>query len=113
MKNFKISATGLLLVGLISAVALLGCFGNKHPHEAKTQAFLDDEVTTERVQNALASARPGFTNITVTTTNGDVTLTGSVPNASEKQEAERIAQTIHRVKKIDNKIEVLGNPERK
>jgi osmotically-inducible protein OsmY len=107
MKNI-IQCTGLAL-GLSMAATFsitLGC-ARRHPHEQHTHAFLDDKVTAERVKAALSSsASYHFPNVQVTATNGTATLSGFVSNEEQKAQAVALAQSIHRVKKVETQLQV-------
>ncbi len=67
--------------------------------------MLDDKVTTDRVEAALhAHDRGEFRNVHVSTSGGLVRLTGTVPDQNAKEKATELAQTVHRVKKLQNQL---------
>src|SRR5215475_10383759 len=68
-----------------------------------------DATVTTAVKNKLA-AEPttSAARINVDTANGTVTLSGSVPTAAEKSEAERIARNTQGVTQVVNNITVEG-----
>jgi hypothetical protein len=69
---------------IVAVIAVGGCFGGHHQPNAN---LLDDKVTIARVQSALNTSG-GLNDVKIATTNGVVTLTGSV--ASEQQKKKRI-----------------------
>jgi osmotically-inducible protein OsmY len=92
------------LVGL--SIITSGCTSHKHHEQRQTQQFIDDKVTAERVQAALVGQGTyDYSHVQVTSTNGAVTLTGSVQNESAKQKADALAHSIHRVKSVENHLQ--------
>ena|SRR5215831_5554208 len=85
-------------------LSLSGCGTSpKHTHRPD---LLDDKVTAERVKAALDRSGPEFKDIDVQASNGRVMLGGRVPSAEAKGRAEQIALSTHRVKDIDDRLEV-------
>lgn len=101
---------GIALGGL---VAVSGCARNEPEEPAATASAdsstagqaIDDATITAKVKAALASeAQVNGTDISVTTNQGQVTLTGAVPQPQIKR-AEQIARSIEGVREVDNKLE--------
>jgi osmotically-inducible protein OsmY len=67
--------------------------------------YLDDKVTQRRVEQALET-HGGFPKVRVDVSGGDVALAGTVDSDTERREAERVAQSVERVKSVDNRISV-------
>jgi osmotically-inducible protein OsmY len=66
---------------------------------------VDDASVTARVKSVLlADAQVKGTKINVDTSNGVVTLGGSVDSASEKARAEQLAQQVDGVKQVHNNL---------
>ena len=87
------------------APLLSGCIGF-HRHQVG-EDMLDDKVTNDRVQAALKADGTGrYAGIQVGTTNGIVTLSGSVRTEEEKSKAVELAKTVRRVKELKDAIQV-------
>lgn len=75
------------------------------PHSDSLAAAASDTATTAKVKARLASdKRLGKSSISVKTTNGVVTLTGSAANSDASDAAEEVAKGVEGVKSVDNKI---------
>ena len=75
------------------------------PHSASVGAAIDDTAITAKVKaKYLDDTRLKNAKVSVTTTNGVVTLTGSAPDADSKSAAESLAQSVSGVKSVDNQI---------
>lgn len=73
----------------------------------KTGQAADDTAITAKVKMALVKAdnlKSG--DISVETSGGQVTLTGTVPDASQAQRAASVAADVAGVRKVDNKLTV-------
>ncbi len=92
-------AVVLLLLGLSGCVV--------HHHKQVGASRLDDQVTTDRVHAALNPQRnPEFRNVQVSTSAGVVTLRGFVKSETAREHASQVAQTVHRVEKLQNELQV-------
>ena len=105
--KFRIERLLLALCIVTVAGGLSSCARDQR--EKKNGGFLDDKVTTARVRAALESD-PAFTisQMQVTTSNGIVTLRGSVKNSSEKEKAGSTARKAARARKVENELEVTA-----
>lgn len=99
----------LCLVGCWLAAA--GCAGGAHSRQAQAHSFLEDKVTQGRIEAALRSRTNGLPDVQVSVTNGVAYLTGAVDSQEERLLATRTAQSVHRVKKIQDDLQVRGAPE--
>jgi hyperosmotically inducible periplasmic protein len=99
-------------LGLAVVMALGPCTGanaqsDEPPkaHSDNLRAAVDDTATTAKVKERIATdKRLEDSKISVTTTNGIVTLTGSVPSHQEASTAEEVASSVNGVKGVDNRI---------
>ena len=70
--------------------------------DAKITTAIKTKLTTERVKNLV--------DVSVETNDGVVRLTGKVPTAEDKFEAERIARRTKGVREVANELRVEANP---
>jgi hyperosmotically inducible periplasmic protein len=88
---------GVLILGLA------GCAGTGE----KTGAYVDDSWITTKVQSEMiANKEVSARNISVNTTRGVVTLTGTAATAQESTKAGEIARGVAGVKAVENDIRV-------
>jgi hyperosmotically inducible periplasmic protein len=66
----------------------------------------DDVVMTGKVKNALITSKVDTRNLNVDTKEGAVILRGSVPTASQKTLAEKVAKQVSGVKSVKNALTV-------
>jgi hyperosmotically inducible periplasmic protein len=84
-----------IIIGLLLGVA--GCSSQE----------VDDSATTLKVKSKLAAdSHTSAIKIGVETKDGVVTLSGTVPTATEKDEAEKVAKNTEGVKRVVNAITV-------
>ena len=94
--------TRWLFVGFL-ILSMVGCAGSG----AKTGAYVDDSwITTKVKSDLLATKGVSSTHISVTTTNGVVTLSGTVPTQQESEKAAQVAKGISGVKSVQNELRV-------
>ena len=111
----------LALIGtLISSTLLAGCSDiisagretpiQEHPGHRTVGSYIDDEVieTLSLVNLNKGSEEMKASNISVTSYNGLVLLTGQAPSPAARTEAEQIVSNIRKVKKIHNEIKISG-----
>jgi len=94
------SATGLLA----AAVVLLGAW------TAVAATPPDAWITTKAKLALLTNDNVSASSVNVDTTNGQITLHGTVRSAAEKAEAERVAKSIEGVKSVRNMLQVVSEP---
>ncbi|MBU0751397.1 MAG: BON domain-containing protein [Gammaproteobacteria bacterium] len=115
-----IHRTRLALLVLATAVTplLSGCFGaaavgvgagalligDRRP----TETYLADEGIEIRAANRIAERYGDRAHVNVTSYNRAILLTGEVPDAAAKVEAEKIAAGVPNVRAISNELEVAG-----
>lgn len=97
-----VSLTALLSV----SVAALADTSSPEPKSANASTALSDAAITAKVKaKYLDDKRLKDSDISVTTANGVVSLTGSAPTSEGKDAAETLAKTVDGVMNVDNKIE--------
>ncbi len=106
MKLKFLRAKVLLLPAALLTVLLAGC-NSAHPDRTHNADLLDDKVTAQRVQAALQRAGPQFNHVHAGVTNGTVVLSGSVSSPQLRQQAEDIAKSSHRARKLENDLDVV------
>ena len=99
-----------ITVSLLALVVLVGLNACRSTQPVGTQ--WDDNVITSKVKAKLA-ADPQVNpfNISVTTNEGIVTLTGRVKENQQRTEAEKLARDTDGVKGVQNLIRVGDSPE--
>ncbi len=75
---------------------------------ARAQASADDSHMQEEIHKALDNKR--FQDVSASTQDGNVTLTGTVPVYADKEDADRRVHHVKKVKGVDNQIQVAGAP---
>lgn len=80
---------------------------NSNGQAASAQQYMSDSKITLAVKaKLLADKDIKSTDISVTTENGVVTLTGTVPDAMQKDKAAKIAQDAEGVKSVVNNLQL-------
>jgi hyperosmotically inducible protein len=102
------SNTALLCASTLAAVALVGCAAT--PHHESTGAYFDDATVTSKVkadliEDPLTKAR----DISVTTDQGIVQLSGFVDSKEQRDEAVRIATAVSGVRSVQDDLHVKGD----
>jgi osmotically-inducible protein OsmY len=93
-----------MVVWLIVAV---GCRTNEIPE----QQVKDAEITASaKVKLASELGASTVTNISVNATNGVVTLAGTVHNSTEKSKAVAIVQSVAKVVRVNDNLQVMATP---
>lgn len=117
MNKGKILAL-LAVIGL--SVTLSGCSDvisagreepiQENPGNRTVGSYIDDEVieTLALVNLNKGSGEMSSSNISVTSYNGLVLLTGQAPSETARLEAEQIVSQIRKVRKIHNEIKISG-----
>ncbi len=72
--------------------------------------YVEDEAIETKVLVNISKASPNLaqSHVNVTSFNGQVLLTGQVPDANAKQEAEQVTRMTREVRKIHNELELSG-----
>ena len=114
------SKTLLLITGLSLSVIISGCSDvisvsreepiQEDPGHRTVGSYIDDEVieTLSMVNLAKGSEQMKATNVSVTSYNGVVLLTGQAPSDAARSEAEQIVSQVRKVRKIHNEIKLSG-----
>jgi osmotically-inducible protein OsmY len=110
----------LLITGISFSVLLTGCSDvisagrqdpiKEDPGHRTVGSYIDDEVveTLSMVNLAKGSEQMEASNVSVTSYNGVVLLTGQAPSESARSEAEQIVSQVRKVRKIHNEIKISG-----
>jgi len=110
----------LLITGISFSVLLTGCSDvisagrqdpiKEDPGHRTVGSYIDDEVveTLAMVNLAKGSEQMKASNVSVTSYNGVVLLTGQAPSESARSEAEQIVSQVRKVRKIHNEIKISG-----
>jgi len=110
----------LLITGISFSVLLTGCSDvisagrqdpiKEDPGHRTVGSYIDDEVveTLAMVNLAKGSEQMEASNVSVTSYNGVVLLTGQAPSESARSEAEQIVSQVRKVRKIHNEIKISG-----
>lgn len=116
MDTKSISHMSLCAVALVCLTGLVGC-NRADGDRAKTSMqqgagqaaqAVDDTAVTAKVKAQLAASKDlSSSQISVTTEQGKVTLTGSVPPAQIAR-AEQIVRGIDGVREVDNRLKPAG-----
>jgi len=99
MKKYNRS---LAILFSVIAIGLAGCASKPGQNN-----FFDDAMVTTRVKKAIFD-EPAllFFNVTATTENGVVSLSGSVKNRSERVKAADVARRVEGVKLVKNELKI-------
>ncbi|HVV00779.1 MAG TPA: BON domain-containing protein [Verrucomicrobiae bacterium] len=92
------------LLLIVSAGFLAGCGSN--PQRTHRGNLLDDKVTQDRVTAAFKRAGPEFNRVSVTITNGEAILSGTVSAPKLRERAEEITRGTHRVQEVQDQLQV-------
>jgi osmotically-inducible protein OsmY len=103
MINFLSRKESRLIAG-VGVLSLL-CFAGSVRHAAAQNAGNDPQIQAE-IQKALDNKR--FANVHAAVANSEITLTGTVDLYADKEEADKKAHHVKKVKGVDNQIEVAG-----
>jgi hyperosmotically inducible protein len=109
--------TQLMLAGIaVFAVGITGVYAEDAAtptaHSDSVGAAISDTDVTAKVKMKLAGEK-GLkgSDISVTTTNGVVTLTGSATGSASKSEAEDLTKQVQGVKDVDNELKTPSSSE--
>lgn len=101
-----VAALGVALPAFAAAPATSG-----YPTGTASQAGVSDDTITAQVQSKLSSMSTlKDADINAATSDGVVTLSGSVQSADEKSQAEAAAKSVKGVKSVDNQLSTSASP---
>ena len=104
----SISAASFAALLCWSAAAIADT-DNGQPQSASVGAAISDTAITAKVKaKYMNDSRLKHSDISVTTVNGVVTLTGSAASAKAKKTAAQLARNVEGVKSVDNDIEMAA-----
>jgi len=102
------SSAGILWILTIAATAVVGCAATPH-HESTGQSFDDSTITSkvkaDFIEDPLTKAR----DISVTTDQGVVQLSGFVDSKQQRDEAVRVAKSVPGVRSVDNGLQLQSS----
>jgi hyperosmotically inducible protein len=98
-------SAGIVWALTFAAAAIVGCAAT--PHHESTGVYFDDATITSKVkadliEDPLTKAR----DISVTTDQGVVQLSGFVDSQEQRDEATRIAKSVSGVRSVDNGLQL-------
>jgi len=94
---------GSWIFAIVLIASLVGCANSGE----KTGAYVDDSwITTKVKSDLLATKDIGSTHISVNTTKGVVTLSGTAKSQAESNKAESVAHAVTGVTMVHNDIRV-------
>jgi hyperosmotically inducible protein len=101
----------MLVLGTLLAAALGGRSSTVRADEAapREQTVADDVITTNIQGQYLATTELRHVNVSVTTRNGVVTLTGTVPSSDLRRQAADMARHTGGVVRVDDQMRVIGS----
>lgn len=116
LKTSTLSVVALLLsVSVLGGCASLVSATREEPIQEDKGSrtlgnYIEDEmIETKVLVNISKGTEPlAQSHVNVTSFNGQVLLTGQVPDENVRQEAERITATTREVRKIHNELEIAG-----
>jgi osmotically-inducible protein OsmY len=99
------SSPRIFWLSILAVAALVGCAAT--PHRESTGVYFDDATVTSKVkaeliEDPLTKAR----DISVTTDQGVVQLSGFVDSKEQRDEAARVAMSIPGVRSVDNALQL-------
>ena len=96
---------GLFWASAIAAAALIGCAATPN-HESTDQSFYDATVTSKVKADFIEDPLTKGRDISVTTADGVVRLSGFVDSKEQRNEAVRVAQAVPGVRSVDNELQL-------
>ena len=101
------TTTRSLMIVSVLIAGLMGCANTGTGTGTKTGAYVDDSWITTKVKSTMAADKEvAAHNITVDTSKGVVTLSGTAKSSHESMKAEEIARGIKGVVAVENHINV-------
>ena len=73
-----------------------------------TGTFIEDETLELKVRQQISAAMGDKTNISITSYNQRILLTGQAPTPSLRKKAATLAASVDQVRRVDNQIEIAG-----
>ena len=114
MPHFKLIAFILITLTMAGCASVVGKTTNQSistsPGLRSAGAVIEDEIIENKILVNLTQGTFEVRNahVSVVSFNGNVLLAGQVPTEAAKQEAERIASTTRRVKRVHNELQIAG-----
>ena len=99
----------ILLLACLASAAFPACGGGASMRSMGNSAAMDDATITARVKTALLNdTQIGATKIDVSTSNGVVTMSGTVKNRADEQRAIELARQQPGVKDVKSTLQLGG-----
>ncbi len=100
-------AVFIILLSLAASGPFLACSGGPSRSSRPVSQTFDDATITARVKTVLLNdTQVGALQINVTSTNGAVTLSGTVKSAADSERAVELAKTVAGVRSVDSQLTV-------
>src|SRR5579872_3980121 len=99
------SNSGPFWASALAAAALVGCAATPH-HESTGQSFDDSTITSKVKADFIEDPLTKGRDISVTTVNGAVHLSGFVDSKEQRSEAVRVAQAVPGVSRVNNELQL-------
>lgn len=93
---------GMAMLGVIGCQSMTGRTAGEHVSDASITTAVQSKLTADRVSN--------FTRVDVDTDRGIVNLSGVVASADQKARAAELARQVNGVKRVNNNLQVEGQP---
>ena len=93
---------GMAMLGVIGCQSMTGRTAGEHVSDASITTAVQSKLTADRVSN--------FTRVDVDTDRGIVNLSGVVASADQKARAAELARQVNGVKRVNNTLQVEGQP---
>ena len=101
-----------IVLSCVAWLVLSGCGGGMGLHPATVNAGTDDATITARVKATLLNdTQVAATRIDVTTSNGVVTISGSVKSAADEARAIQLTRQTAGVKDVKSSLQISPTPQ--
>jgi osmotically-inducible protein OsmY len=99
-----------LLAGLLASLLLVSACATNDPRVRSTGTMIDDQVIESMVKREIWNSDPAFdsSHLVAVSYNGVVLLAGQVETAELRAQAENIAGSLDKVRKVHNELQVGG-----
>lgn len=99
-----------LLAGLLASLLLVSACATSDPRVRSTGTMIDDQAIESMVKREIWNSDPAFdsSHLVAVSYNGVVLLAGQVETAELRAQAENIAGSLDKVRKVHNELQVGG-----
>ena len=102
LKSVAAMTVGLAMLGLTGCQSMTGRTTGESVSDASITTAVQSKLTADRISN--------FTRVDVDTARGVVDLSGVVGSADQKARAAELARQVNGVKRVNNHLQVEGQP---